>query len=84
LKDTSGTGSVAAESVAKFGISMTVCGKRGVTVETAAMVTGFVVRFRANARLDSTSAAPPSLVAQIWSRRSGSETIAEASTSSTL
>ena len=55
-----------------------------VDVESGAIVSGFVVRFLAYARLVSTSAAPPSLVAQIWSRRSGSETFAEASTSSTL
>ena len=34
--------------------------------------------------LDSTIAAPPSLVAQICVRRSGAETIGEASTSSTV
>ena len=39
---------------------------------------------RAYSRLVSTSAAPPSLVAQIWSRRSGSLTIGLASTSSTV
>ena len=78
----SGNGTVAAESVAKFGISMTVLGNFGVTVETAAMRAGFAVRLRANSMLASTSAAPPSLVAQISSKRSGSETTADASTSS--
>ena len=39
----SGGATVAAESVEKFGISITACGKRGVTVETAAIRTGSVV-----------------------------------------
>ena len=43
----SGGASAAAESVAKFGISMTVLGKRGVTVETARMRTGFGACWRA-------------------------------------
>ena len=48
------------------------------------IVTGFVARRRANSMLESTSAAPPSLVAQIWSRRRGSDTMGEASTSSSV
>jgi hypothetical protein len=43
-----------------------------------------VARRRANSRLDSTIAAPPSLVAQMSSRRSGAETSGDASTSSSL
>ena len=77
---------VAAESVEKLGISMMVWGKRGVTVDTASMVTRSAVPAwrRANSMLDSTRAAPPSEVAQISSRRSGSATIGEASTSSAV
>ena len=63
---------------------MTVLGNRGVTVETPAMVTGFDVCRRAKAMLVTTSAAPPSLVAQISSSRSGSATTGEASTSSSV
>ena len=71
----------------KFGISMTVLGNAGVTVDTASMVTsgGRPPPWRrANSMLESTSAAPPSEVAQISSSRSGSATIGDASTSSTL
>ena len=62
------------ESVAKFGISITVFGYVGVTVETAATFTKSVACLRANSRLDTTRAAPPSLVAQMSSRCSGSAT----------
>ena len=84
MKPVSGTRAEIAESVEKFGISITVCGKRGVTVETAAILTGFAVCLRANSRLESTSAAPPSLVAQMSSRLSGSETSGDFSTSSSV
>ena len=80
----SGTRAPAAESVAKFGISITVFGYLGVTVETDAITTGRVVCLRANSSLASTSAAPPSEVAQISSRRRGSETTGDSRTSSTL
>ena len=43
----SGGASAAAESVEKFGISMTVLGMRGVTVETARIRTGAVACLRA-------------------------------------
>ena len=77
----------AAESVEKFGISMTVLGKVGVTVETASIVTSGSAppAWRRAKSMDvSTSAAPPSEVAQISRRRSGSATMGEASTSSTV
>ena len=80
----SGTCTLAAESVAKFGISITVFGYCGVTVETAGIVTKSVACLRANSMLVRISAAPPSLVAQMSSSRSGSETTAEFITSSTL
>ena len=72
--------------MAKFGISMTVWGKRGVTVETAGIDTGVspLPWRRAKSVLDSTRAAPPSEVAQISSSRSGSATMGDASTSSAL
>ncbi len=75
------------ESVEKFGISITVLGNVGVTVDTASMVTSGVAPpawRRANSMLESTSAAPPSEVAQISSRRSGSATMGDARTSSTV
>ena len=72
--DASGSATPHAESVAKLGISITVLGKRGVTVETPVMVTGFDVCRRAKSMLVSTRAAPPSLVAQISSSRRGSAT----------
>ncbi len=57
----------------------------GVTVDTAATVSGSVTpRRSASSRLMRITAAPPSEVAQISSRRSGSATIGEASTSSTV
>ncbi len=76
----------AAESVLMPGMSNTVWGNRGVTVETASMVTrSSLPAWRlANSRLESTRAAPPSEVAQISRSRSGSATIGEASTSSTV
>ena len=81
----SGGPTAAAESVAKFGISMIVFGNLGVTVDTAATRTGSPApRRRANSMLDSTMAAAPSDVAQISSSRSGSATIGEASTSSSV
>ena len=72
----------AAESVAMSGISTSVLAKRGVTVEIAA-IRG--VCRRAGARTQgslSTTAAPPSEVAHTCSRRNGSATIADSSTSS--
>ena len=65
---------------------MTVWGKRGVMVDTPSMVTRSSVPAcrRANSMLVSTRAAPPSEVAQISSRRSGSATMGEASTSSVV
>ena len=72
--------------MAKFGISITVFGNVGVTVETARMRTG-ERRRRAGLALaadTSTTAAPPSLVAQMSSRCSGSATTGESSTSSTV
>jgi len=54
------------------------------TVDTAAMVGKSVACLRAKSVLASTSAAPPSLVAQICIRRSGSDTTGDASTSSTV
>ena len=70
----------------KPGMSSTVWGKVGVTVDTASMVTRLSAAAwrRANSMLASTRAAPPSEVAQISSRRRGSATIGEASTSSTV
>src|SRR5580704_3967108 len=75
-----------AESVAKLGISITVWGNRGVTVETAGIDTGEAPPpwRRAKSMLDNTMAAPPSEVAQISIRRKGSATIGDASTSSAL
>ena len=66
---------------------MTVLGKVGVTVETASIVTSGSAPpawRRAKSMEVSTRAAPPSEVAQISSRRSGSATMGEASTSSTV
>jgi hypothetical protein len=60
-------------------------GKVGVTVDTAGMRTGCGTPCeRAKSRDDSTTAAPPSLVAQMSSSRSGSATTAEARTSSAV
>ena len=75
-----------AESVAKLGISMTAWGNRGVTVDTASMVTrSSAPAWRGRTPCwYSTRAAPPSEVAQISSRRSGSATIGEARTSSAV
>ena len=67
-----------------FGISMIVLGYTGVTVDTAEIFTGPVVCFRAKSMLERTSAAAPSLVAQMSSKCSGSATTAEPRTSSTL
>ena len=53
-------------------------------VEIAAIFAKFVACLRAKSSEVSTTAAPPSLVAQISSRRSGSATIGEASTSSSV
>src|SRR6266571_2435761 len=84
-KGSSGGATAAAESVAKFGISITVFGYVGVTVDTAATRTGSPTpRSRANARLDNTTAAPPSLVAHTSSRCRGSDTSGEDSTSSSV
>ena len=90
LKELSGTGSPAAESVAKFGISMIVFGKVGVTVEIDATRTSDSLepadppRCRRAYSMDvNTIAAPPSEVAQMSSRRNGLATIGDAITSST-
>ena len=83
----SGGAAPSAESVAKLGISITVFGYRGVTVDTAATFTvprPDVPARRAYESLASTTAAAPSLVAQISSRRSGSDTMGDASTSSSV
>src|SRR3954463_16562831 len=80
-----GAAAATAESVEKFGISMTVLGNRGVTVDTAATRTGEPApRDRAKSIDDSTRAAAPSDVAQISSSRKGSATIGELSTSSSV
>ncbi len=79
------SGAAAAESVVKFGISITVFGYDGVTVEIAAIRTGPAAPRRcAYSRLDTTTAAAPSLVAQMSSRRSGSATTGDAMTSSSV
>src|SRR5688572_33117469 len=83
-KGRAGGASVTDESVEKFGISITEFGNVGVTVEMAATRTGSVECFRAYSMLDSTTAAPPSLVAQMSRRCSGSATIGEARTSSSV
>src|SRR3954451_24840815 len=72
------------ESVEKCGISMTVCGNAGVTVDTARTRTGSAMPLLFAYSADvSTTAAPPSLVAQISTSRNGSATIGEARMSST-
>ena len=66
---------------------MTVLGNVGVTVDTASMVTNGDAPpawRRANSMLDRTSAAPPSDVAQISNSRSGSATMGDPRTSSTV
>ena len=84
-KVTGPAGTAAAESVAKSGISMTAFGYDGVTVEIAATRTAPVApRRRAYSRLDTTTAAAPSLVAQMSSRRKGSATTGDAITSSSV
>jgi hypothetical protein len=70
--------------VAKFGISMTVLGNVGVTVATARSRNEGRPRERANESEVSTTAAPPSEVAQMSSSRSGSATTGEAATSSAV
>ena len=73
--------------MAKFGISITLLGNTGVTVDTARTRTAgrpSVPWRRANAADASTTAAAPSLVAQMSSRCSGEATTGEASTSSTV
>src|SRR5205085_12108441 len=81
----SGGPTAAAEWVAQLGIWITVFGKRGVTVETAATRAGEPSpRRSAKSMLASTTAAPPSDVAQISRRRRGSATMGEASTSSSV
>ena len=74
------------ESVAKLGISMTVFGNVGVTLETARTRTppAATPSWRALASDTSTTAAPPSEVAQMSSRCSGSATTGESSTSATV
>ncbi len=82
----SGGGTTALESVAKSGSSSTVCGYRGVTVETAFTrgTPSVDPRWvRAKSMLDTIIAAAPSDVAQMSRRRSGSATIGLLSTSST-
>ena len=66
------------------GRSMIVFGYVGVTVEMAATFTSPPPWRRANSTEDRTMAAPPSDVAQISSRRSGSATIGLARTSSSV
>ena len=83
-KGSAGAAETADESVAKLGISITVFGYVGVTVDTAATFTKLLACLRAKSRLDTTRAAPPSLVAQMSSRCSGSATTGDSSTSSTL
>jgi hypothetical protein len=65
-----------------LGISMTVLGNVGVTVATARRRNDGRPRERANDADVSTTAAPPSEVAQMSSRRSGSATTGDAATSS--
>ena len=86
-----GGATTAEDSVAKLGISITVFGNVGVTLETARIRTPGVVAdgppmpsSAALASLTSTTAAPPSEVAQMSSRCSGSATTGESSTSSTV
>ena len=80
-----GGANAADESVAKSGISITVFGKRGVTVEMPRTRTGaFVPCVRAYSIDDTTIAAPPSDVAQMSRRWRGDATIGEASTSSSV
>src|SRR4051794_21054758 len=77
-----GGASAADESVAKFGISITVFGKRGVTVEIPRTRTGDEPPWRAAYSFElTTNAAPPSDVAQMSSRCSGDATMGDASTS---
>ncbi len=68
--------------MAKCGISMTVFGNVGATVATARSRRASSPRGRANSDDVSTTAAPPSDVAQMSSRCSGSATTGDASTSS--
>jgi hypothetical protein len=82
LNGRAGAGTTLAASVAKFGISITTFGNVGVTVDTAATVTGCAIpRRTASSRAISTTAAPPSEVAHTSSRCSGSDTYGESSTS---
>ena len=82
---TVGAAIAAAESVAKFGISMMRArvARRHRRERRDAHRLGRVLAARSPCSV-STSAAPPSLVAQISSKRSGSDTIGEASTSSSV
>ena len=67
------------------GISTTPLAKVGVTVEMAATRGASPLPIlRAYSRLQTISAAPPSLVAQMSIRRRGSATMAEAATSSAV
>src|SRR5258705_9420122 len=81
-KPRAGGAAVDAESVAKFGISMTVLGKRGVTVETARMHTGGPAdpgRRLEDSLEGGRRAGPPSLVAQISSTPRGLATTGDSS-----
>ena len=81
----SGAATAVLASVEMLGMSSTVLGKVGVTVEIASIRTGrSTPRRRAYSVLATSTAAPPSEVAQMSSRWSGSLTTALVSTSSTL
>ena len=83
--ESSGAATAAAESVAKFGISITVFGKVGETVEIARTRTGDGAPCRRAYSIDaSTMAAPPSDVAHISNRCNGWATTGEASASSSV
>ena len=63
-------------------MSMVGWGYVGVTVETARIFTGSTLRLRAYSMLQTTTAAAPSLVAQLSKRRRGSATMGDSSTCS--
>ena len=85
MKVRSGAPTTAEDSVESSGMSITVLGKVGLTVETAATRTAPVSPcFFAYSALVSTTAAAPSEVAQMSSRCSGSATIGLARTSSSV
>ena len=86
LKVRSGSPPTVAASVERLGMSMTVLGNVGVTVEIALIRTGSVeaVLLRRTRCSRAPPRPPPSEVAQMSSRCSGSATTALASTSSAL